>query len=136
MKPKLTFLLALTILLLSIATSVLAGSKSIILVCNYQYSIDDSGQSSPTSGSNTFRITFLTNTDIVVKSSGLGALMRGTQSKEQFNATAFWDLQGNKQRTSISINRYSGVLEEFNGSAESNKGLIHYGQCLKKEKLF
>ena len=118
-------------------TPVLASPESIILVCNYKYSIDESGKSTPTSGSSTYTITFHNDSDIVVKKSGLGALLKGKQSKEELKAIAFYEIQGIKRRESISINRYSGKLEEFVGSRDLSKGLVFYGQCIgKKDKLF
>jgi hypothetical protein len=137
MKTPLTFLLSLTTHLLLIATPVIASSESIVLVCNYEYTVDDSGQSSPTSGSPTYTITFLNDLDIIVKKNGLGALLRGKQSKDEFNAMVIYEIPGVKIRESISINRYSGKIEAMFGSPGSSKGLVHYGQCArKKDKLF
>ncbi len=114
MKTKpLTFLLALTTLLFSIATPVLASSEKIFLVCNYQFSIDDDAKESPTSGSSTFTITFPNDSDIIVKKSGLGALLTGKQSEETFYAKVTYEIQGTKYHTTININRYSGKLEEL-----------------------
>ncbi len=131
MKTKpLTFLLALTTLLFSIATPVLANSENIVLVCNYQSTIDEDGSSS-TSGSSTFTITFLNDLDIIVKKSGLGALLRGKQSKDEFNATVTFEIQGHKYNKGVNINRYSGEL------LETHNDLVHFGKCIrKKKKLF
>lgn len=139
MKTKsLTFLLALTTLLFLIAAPVLASSEKIFLVCNYQSSIDDDGKQSPSSGSSTFTITFLNDSDIIVKKSGLGALLRGKQSEETFYAKVTYEMQGTKYNETININRYSGKLTAlFSIGPESRNGLVSFGECIrKKSKLF
>jgi hypothetical protein len=140
MKTKsLTFLLVLTILLFSIATPVLASSENIVLVCNFQSAIGHDGKKSQSSGSTTFTITFLNDSDIIMKQGGLDALFTGKQSEETFYAKRTnFEIQGKKYHTTININRYSGKLTIHVGLGPLYpNGIVFYGECIiKANKLF
>ena len=138
MKTVLTLLTCLFIL----SPYVVLGSEDVVLVCEYNHTVDEKGVSTPTSGGDTFQISYLMpGTDhpaVSVKISNLGALFIGIQSKSEIEAETHYSIQKNTEvRQKLLIDRYSGRFSlSFDIGPPFSGGLVHFGRCESKKKLF
>ncbi len=114
----------------------IARADTLRLICVYSHTVDDKGQSSPTSGEDLFTVEHSGLGKAHIKKEGLGAAFEGTISEEEIQGDVQYEIQGKAFVQRLVVNRFTGSMT-LTFSAAGKEGLIHFGRCRKAaERLF
>ena len=104
------------------------NSPVLRLQCDWSSTLDVSTmRNSPTSGSKLIAVEVLQGRSGRLKKEGLGAEFAAVVTDEQIEAETEYQIGALRYRERITINRYTGKIENF--VVIGNGELVHYGVC-------
>lgn len=98
------------------------------LVCAYEFTINENGDRTPTSGEALLTITPTGAGRAIIQKQGLGAEFLGAISDEVIRGQTKYQIQKTFYEESLEINRFTGAME-LHFRPQTGVGLIHFGRC-------